>query len=111
MIFKDRSAALLGECLYRNILPVTINFFLVADEDATLATLLLEQIVGRCNSPLFCIEVAIYFITLEFGCKPAMCPVRKAVYFVSIGRVLGKLDRAVRLAYGQNPSTQNNSCS
>ena len=42
-------------------------------------------------------------------CKPAICPARKAVHFVSIGRVLGKLERAVRLAYGWSPSTENNS--
>ena len=56
----------MDECLYRSILPVTI-VFLVADEDATLAALLLAQIVEICDSPLFCIEVAIYSITLEFG--------------------------------------------
>ena len=56
----------MDECLYRNIRPVTI-VFLVADEDATLAALLLAQIVEICDSPLFCIEVAIYSITLEFG--------------------------------------------
>jgi hypothetical protein len=51
MIFRDRSAALMDECLYRSILPVTI-IFLVADEDATLATLLLAQIVEICDSTL-----------------------------------------------------------
>lgn len=54
----------MDECLYRNILPVTI-VFLVADEDATLATLLLARIVEICDSTL--LHVAIYSITLEFG--------------------------------------------
>jgi hypothetical protein len=26
MIFRDRSAALMDECLHRNILPVTVNY-------------------------------------------------------------------------------------
>ena len=41
----------MDECLYRNILPVTI-VFLVADKDATLATLLLARIVEICDSTL-----------------------------------------------------------
>ena len=91
----------MDECLYRNILPVTI-VFLVADEDATLATLLLAQIVEICDPPLFCIGSNLFHHTRIWICKPAICPARKAVRLVSIGWVLGKLERAVRLAYGQS---------